>query len=189
MMDIIAKVARLEPTILVYAKIMPSDKTKKLLEGLGKITDSAPKTRKEETFHSYTNRHYPNTIHPLPKKYDKAKRLKDEDGDEYIMIDRVYGGLYDQHLLQKDGTTYTGKLYKKRRLITSKSITGEKSNFYSSCVVTADGRWFDNGGLPIEAPARLEPEKVKTAQEIEAEVREKAEKAKAKEAAILAHLK
>ena len=169
--------------------IMPSDKTKKLLEGLGKITDSAPKTRKEEIFHSYTNRHYPNKIHPLPKIYDKAKRFKDVDGDEYIMIDRVYGGLYDQRLLQKDGTEYKGKLYKKRRLITSKSITGEKSNFYSSCVVTADGRWFDNGGLPIEAPARLEPEKVKTAQEIEDEAREKAEKAKAKEAAILANLK
>ena len=169
---------------------MPSDKTKKLLEGLGKITDSSPKDRKEEVFHSYTNRYYPNTIHPLPAIYDKAKRKKDEDGEEYIMIDRVYGSLYEDHLLQKDGTRYAGKLYKKRRLVVRKDpITGEKKNFYSPCTSTADGRWFDNTGLPIEAPDKLEPEKVKTQEEIEEENRVKAEKAKNREAAILANLK
>ena len=168
---------------------MPSEKTKKLLEGLGKITDSAPKSFENEKFHSYTNRYYPNSIHPLPAIYDKAKRKKDEDGDEYIMIDRVYGSLYGQNLLQKDGTEYKGKLYQKRRLMTSKSSTGEKNSFYSRCTVTADGRWFDNGGLPIEAPAKLEPEKVKTAEEIEEEERIKKERSKAEEAAILANLK
>lgn len=168
---------------------MPSEKTKKLLEGLGKITDSAPKTFQQENFHSYTNRYYPNTIHPLPKIYDKAKRKKDEDGEEYIMIDRVYGSLYGQSLMQKDGTEYKGKLYHKRRLITSKSTAGEKNSFYSRCTVTADGRWFDNGGLPIEAPTKLEPEKVKTAEEQEEEERIKTERSKAKEAAILANLK
>ena len=164
---------------------MPSEKTKKLLEGLGKITDSAPKSFQQENFHSYTNRYYPNTIHPLPAIYDKAKRKKDEDGEEYIMIDRVYGSLYGQTLMQKDGTEYKGKLYQKRRLITSKNTTGEKNSFYSRCTVTADGRWFDNGGMPIEAPAKLEPEKQKTAEEIEEENRLKAEK----EARILANLK
>ena len=168
---------------------MPSDKTKKLLEGLGKITDSAPKSYKQEKFHSYTNRYYPNTIHPLPAIYNKAKRKKDEDGEEYIMIDRIYGSLYGQTLMQKDGTEYKGKLYNKRRLITSKSFMGENKSFYSRCTVTADGRWFDNGGLPIEAPTKLEPEKVKTQEEIEEDNRIKAEKAKAKEAAILAQLK
>ena len=168
---------------------MPSDKTKKLLEGLGKITDSAPKKYLEEKFHSYTNRHYPNSIHKLPAIYDKAKRKKDEDGDEYIMIDRVYGGLYGQTLMQKDGSQYNGKLYQKRRLITSKSLTGDKNSFYSRCTVTADGRWVDNGGLPIEAPTKLEPEKVKSQEEIEEENRIKAEKSKAKEQAILANLK
>ncbi len=168
---------------------MPSEKTKKLLEGLGKITDSAPKSFQQEKFHSYTNRYYPNTIHPLPALYDKAKRKKDEDGEEYIMIDRVYGSLYGQSLMQKDGTEYKGKLYNKRRLITSKNTTGEKTSFYSRCTVTADGRWFDNGGLPIEAPTKLEPEKVKTAEEIEEENRIKAERSKAKEAEILANLK
>ena len=168
---------------------MPSEKTKKLLEGLGKITDSSPNRFEQQKFHSYTNRYYPNSIHPLPVLYDKAKRKKDEDGEEYIMIDRVYGSLYGQSLMQKDGTEYKGKLYNKRRLISSKSTTGEKNSFYSRCTVTADGRWFDNGGLPIEAPAKLEPEKVKTQEEIDEEQRIKAERSKAKEEAILANLK
>ena len=168
---------------------MPSDKTKKLLEGLGKITDSAPKTFEQEKFHSYTNRYYPNTIHKLPQIYDKAKRKKDEDGEEYIMIDRVYGSLYESTLRQKDGTEYRGKLYNKRRLITSRNTSSEKVNFYSRCTVTADGRWFDNGGLPIEVPTKLEPDKVKTAEELEEEQKQKLERAKAKEAAILANLK
>ena len=169
---------------------MPSEKTKKLLEGLGKITDSAPKAFVEQKFHSYTNRYYPNTLHTLPASYDKAKRKKDEEGDEYIMIDRVYGSLYDDHLLQKDGSIYNGKLYKKRRLMTRKDpMTNEKNNFYSACVSTADGRWFDNCGFPIEAPTKLEPEKQPDPEELELEKQRKLENAKAKEAAILANLK
>jgi hypothetical protein len=165
---------------------MPSEKTKKLLEGLGKITDSAPKAFVEQKYHSYTNRYYPNTLHPLPASYDKAKKKKDEEGDEYIMIDRVYGSLYDDHLLEKDGTIYNGKLYKKRRLITRKDpMTNEKTNFYSACVSTADGRWFDNFGFPIEAPTKLEPEKQKSHEELEQEKILKAQK----EARILANLK
>ena len=174
---------------------MPSEKTKKLLAGLGKITDSAPKNYAEERVNSYTNRFYTfmtTPIHQLPKRYDKAKRKKDEDGEEYVMIDRIYGSIFKggERLLQADGTVYKGKLYSKRRLVTSKDpITKEKKNFYSPCRVTADGRWFDNAGMPIETPINLEPEKVKSAEEIEEENRIKAEKAKAKEAAILANLK
>ena len=55
--------------------------------------------------------------------------------------------------------------------------------------MTADGRWFDNGGMPIEAPTKLEPEKVKTQEEIEEEQQQKNEIAKRKEAEILANLK
>ena len=137
----------------------------------------------------------PESIHKLPKRYDKAKRKKDEDGNEYIMIDRIYGSIFTkspnngQRLLQADGTYYQGKLYSKRRLMTHTNHMNEKVSFYSRCTVTADGRWFDNGGMPIEAPTKLEPEKVKTAEEIEEENRLKAEKSKAKEAAILANLK
>jgi len=169
---------------------MPSEKTKKLLEGLGKITDSAPNKFEQQKFHSYTNRYYANTLHTLPASYDKAKKKKDDEGDEYIMIDRVYGSLYDDHLLQKDGSIYNGKLYKKRRLITRKDpMTNEKTNFYSACVSTADGRWFDNCGFPIEAPTKLEPEKQPDPEELELERQRKLENAKAKEAAILANLK
>ena len=170
---------------------MPSEKTKQLLEGLGKITDSAPKVRETEKYHSYTNRFYPNSLHQLPKSYDKAKRKKDEDGEEYIMIDRVYGDLWNTgRLQQKDGTVYNGKLYRKRRLLIRKDpITGEKSNFYSACTSTADGRWFDNQGLPIEAPTQLEPEKKPDPEELELLEKRRAENAKAKEAEILAKLK
>ena len=158
---------------------MPSEKTKKLLEGLGKITDSAPSKFEQQKFHSYTNRYYPIDL----------KKKKDEEGDEYIMIDRVYGSLYESSLHQKDGTVYTGKLYSKRRLITGKNAQGEKVNFYSACTSTADGRWFDNTGLPIEVPTKLEPEKQPDPEELELEKQRKLENAKAKEAAILASLK
>ena len=165
-------------------------KTKELLEGLGNIVRK-PSPFREEKYDSYTNRFYitQHSFYKLPAKYDKAKRHKDEEGDEYIKIDRVYGGLYEQQLHQADGTIYKGKLHKKRRLITNKDITGEQDNFYSRCIVTADGRWFDNGGMPIEVPTKLEPEKLKTPEEIEDENRIKAERAKAREAAILANLK
>ena len=169
---------------------MPSEKTKQLLEGLGKITDSAPRVRETEKYHSYTNRFYPNSLHQLPKSYDKAKRRKDEDGEEYIMIDRVYGSLFDDLLVQKDGTIYTGKLYRKRQLLTRKDpFTGEKSNFYSPCSSTADGRWFNNQGFPIDPPDKLEPEKQPDPEELELEARRKAENAKAREAELLSKLK
>ncbi len=172
-----------------------SKKSKELLDNLSKITEKPQSRFQRDTFHSYTNMFYtsmPEDIHKLPKKYDKAKRKKDEDGEEYIMIDRIYGSIFKggERLVQADGTVYTGKLYSKRRLVTSKdAITKEKKNFYSPCRVTADGRWFDNAGMPIEAPEKLEPEKVKSAEEIKEEQQAKADIAKRKEAEILANLK
>ena len=168
---------------------MPSEKTKKLLEGLGSITKK-PNRLKNEKFTSYTNMYYTSTpahIHKLPKRYDKAKRHKDEDGEEYIWIDRVYGSIFKggSTLRQANGTNYQGKLYSKRRLIERKNLHGEVTRFYSKCTVTADDRWFDNGGLPIEKPTKLEPDKVKTQEELQEEQRLKAEK----EARILANLK
>ena len=172
-----------------------SKKSKELLDNLSKITEKPQSKFQRDTFHSYTNMFYtsmPEDIHKLPKRYDKAKRKKDEDGDEYIMIDRIYGSIFKggERLVQADGTVYTGKLYSKRRLLTSTDfITKEKKNFYSPCRVTADGRWFDNAGMPIEVPTKLEPEKTKTKEEIEEEEQQKAEIAKRKEAEILANLK
>ena len=136
-------------------KIMPSEKTKKLLDNLKNIT--AKKDRFEKHEPSSTNRHWPdNGITFLPRSYDNAKRHKDNDGEEFIYMDRIYGNIYgDDNLVQKDGTKYEGKIYKKRRLC--KGIDG--NNFYSECRVTADGRWFDNSGIPIEPPKSVEVEK------------------------------
>ena len=161
-------------------------KTKALLQGLGNIVRK-PSAFREEKFDSYTNRFYitQHSFHKLPAKYDKAKRHKDTEGDEYIKIDRVYGGLYEQQLHQADGTIYKGKLVKKRRLITNKGYTGEQDNFYSRCIVTADGRWFDNGGMPIEAPTKLEPDKKPDPEDIEEQKR----LAKQREANLIANLK
>ena len=74
-------------------------------------------------------------------------------------------------------------------MIERKNLHGEITRFYSKCTVTADDRWFDNGGLPIEKPTKLEPEKVKTEEELEQEKQHKADIAKRKEATILANLK
>ena len=136
---------------------MPSEKTKKLLNNLKEITSKKDKFAPKPT-PSSTNRVWlpRDTNEPLPSTYDKAKRHKDEDGEEFIYIDRVYGGLFDyQTLEQKDGTTYKGKLYKKRRLIKG----SDGNNFYSQCTITADGRWFNNGGWPIVPPKEVEIEK------------------------------
>lgn len=170
-----------------------SKKTQELLEGLNAITKK-PSKFVNQKFTSYTNMYYvsiPEEIHKLPKKYDKVKRHKDEDGEEYIWIDRIYGSIFKggQTLRQADGTEYTGKLYSKRRLIERKNLHGEITRFYSRCTVTADDRWFDNGGYPIEKPTKLEPEKIKSQEEIEEEKQQQAEIAKRKEAEILAKLK
>jgi hypothetical protein len=76
--------------------------------------------------------------------------------DEYgqpIFIDRIYGTDNTRRLIQKDGTVYGGTLTKRR--ITVKRLNGEGS-FNSHVWETADGRWFDRGGMPIEKPGQLE---------------------------------
>ena len=162
---------------------MPSDKTKKLLEGLGKITDSAPK--------QFT-----------PQKFTVVSNQYGEDAKgNPTYIDRLYCGISGiTTLVQKDFSEYKGKIHKKRRLISRKSINGDNISFYSVCYVTADNRWFDNAGLPIEAPKNSLDEEVKESnveivrmppseEEIEEEKKNKVERAKAKEAAILANLR
>ena len=76
--------------------------------------------------------------------------------DEYgqpIFIDRIYGTDNTRRLIQKDGTVYGGALTKRR--ITVKRLNGEGS-FNSHVWETADGRWFDRGGMPIDKPEQLE---------------------------------
>jgi len=114
---------------------MPSEKTKKLLEGLGNI---ANKTRITEEKHAVVSNEYG----------------EDAKGN-IIYIDRMYGDLFGGHrLIQKNHKEYTGKIHKRRRLV--KGLDG--NSFYSACYETADGRWFDNSGMPIEAPKKAEAE-------------------------------
>ena len=136
---------------------MTSEKTKKLLDNLKNITAKTDKFQEVQL--SSSNRYWLDSeTTTLPSSYDKAKRYKDDDDEEFIYIDRIYGGLFDyQSLEQKNGTTYKGKLYHKRRLMQG----SDGQNFYSRCTVTADGRWFDNGGMPIIPPKEVEIEKKK----------------------------
>ena len=160
---------------------MPSEKTKELLAGLGNI---ANKTRITE---------------------DSFTMVSNEFGEDAkgkpIYIDRLYSDLFGGiKLIQKNHREYLGKIHKKRRLISRKSMNGDNVSFYSVCYVTADNRWFDNVGLPIQAPKHSLDEEVKesnveivrmppSAEELQEEKRDKAERAKAKEAAILANLR
>ena len=167
------------------------EKSKELLDNLNKIVKK-PKSKWERSqVLSDCNKMWKSTInsgiYSLPKSYDEDKWINasdDDDNDVYKWCDRVYGGLYSQDLLQKDGTTYKGKLYHKKRLIKNE-IDGK--NFYSQCTVTSDGRWFDNSGFPIEPPKEvdIEPE----AKPDEEDIEEQKRIAREKEQRILAELK
>ena len=121
---------------------MPSEKTKELLAGLGNI---ANKTRITEEKHTVVSNEFG----------------EDAKGN-IVYIDRLYSDLFGGiKLIQKNHKEYTGKIHKKRRLISRKSINGDNISFYSVCYVTADNRWFDNVGMPIEAPKNSLDEEVK----------------------------
>ena len=112
---------------------MPSEKTKELLAGLGNI---ANKTRVTEDKHTVVSNEFGEDARSKP-----------------IYIDRIYSDLFGGiKLIQKNHREYPGRIHRKRRLISRKSINGDNISFYSVCYVTADNRWFDNVGLPIEAP-------------------------------------
>ena len=121
---------------------MPSEKTKELLAGLGNI---ANKTRiTEDSFTMVSN------------------EFGEDAKGKTIYIDRLYSDLFGGiQLIQKNHKEYLGKIHKKRRLISKKSINGDNISFYSVCYMTADNRWFDNVGLPIEAPKNSLDEEVK----------------------------
>jgi hypothetical protein len=136
-------------------------KSKELLDNLNKIIAKPNKFERPINI-PISNKMWKSAIESgirsLPKIYDKDPWTvdeEDEDKDSYKYFDRMYGGLgaYGTKLVQKDGTEYEGKLYNKRRLI--KSGIDDKG-FYSHCHMTADGRWFENSGFPIEAPNKAD---------------------------------
>lgn len=66
--------------------------------------------------------------------------------------DRIYGDINGKvHLVNADGSTYRGKIDKRR--ITEKGIDG--NNFFNHVYETADGRWFDRCGMPCAKPKTL----------------------------------
>ena len=121
---------------------MPSEKTKELLAGLGNI---ANKTRITEDKHTVVSNEFGEDAKGKP-----------------IYIDRIYSDLFGGiKLIQKNHREYPGKIHKKRRLISRRSMNGDNISFYSVCYMTADARWFDNVGMPIEAPKNSLDEEVK----------------------------
>ena len=67
---------------------------------------------------------------------------------KFVAYDRIYGNIYKQlKLIQKNGTEYTGKIEKKSIKL--------KDGTLSYVRVTADNRWFDKGGMPIDKPTNL----------------------------------
>ena len=71
-------------------------------------------------------------------------------------IDRLYQiGITDAiELINKDSTKYRGKIY--RRRITLQNTEGQ--NFFVVAYESADGRWFDNCGMPIKKPTNITKE-------------------------------
>ena len=121
---------------------MPSEKTKELLAGLGEI---ANKTRITEDKHTVV-----------------SNEFGEDAKGKTVYIDRLYSDLFGGiKLIQKNHQEYPGKVHKKRRLISRKSLNGDNTSFYSVCYMTADARWFDNCGMPIEAPKHSLDEEVK----------------------------
>ena len=68
-------------------------------------------------------------------------------------IDRLYQiGVTDSvELINKDSSKYRGRVY--RRRITLQNAEGQ--NFFATAYESADGRWFDNCGMPIKKPNNI----------------------------------
>jgi hypothetical protein len=68
-------------------------------------------------------------------------------------IDRLYqtGVTESLELINKDSTRYKGKIH--RRRLTVAGLDGQ--NFFAVAYESADGRWFDNAGMPIKKPNQI----------------------------------
>ena len=76
-----------------------------------------------------------NVIIPETNKY-----YPDIKSEDFIYIDRIYGGLNGvKTLVEKDGSIYKGYL---------KTFKIGVSTF----TLTENGRWFDNSGMPCQCP-------------------------------------
>ncbi len=71
-------------------------------------------------------------------------------------IDRLYklGTTDAVELINKDSTLYRGRVH--RRRISLQNAEGQ--NFFAVAYESADGRWFDNSGMPIKKPVNIAKE-------------------------------
>ena len=100
-----------------------SEKTKQILENLKSSTQKGPEEDK--------------SVGPIASNLDR---------------DRIYSNLNNHiHLINRDGSKYRGKIFKRR--ITLTGIDGD--NFFAHAYETDDGRWFDRAGLPCAKPKIL----------------------------------
>lgn len=100
-----------------------SEKTSQLLENLKSIRQKEPENESATV--------------PLASNVDR---------------DRIYSNLNNHiHLINRDGSKYRGKIFKRR--ITLTGINGD--NFFAHAYETADGRWFDRSGLPCAKPGTV----------------------------------
>ena len=79
----------------------------------------------------------------LEEKFDQRPASNKINGQ---FIDRIYGSGNTMRLIQEDGTIYVGAISTKRKHHNKPDDT----SFWQTMYVTKDGRWFDNGGMPIE---------------------------------------
>ena len=72
-------------------------------------------------------------------------------------IDRLYqqGVTDSMELINKDSTLYRGRVH--RRRLTVSGPDGQ--NFFAVAYESADGRWFDNSGMPIKKPTDVVKDK------------------------------
>jgi hypothetical protein len=68
-------------------------------------------------------------------------------------IDRLYklGSTDAVELINKDSTLYRGRVHRRRISIQN----AEAQNFFAVAYESADGRWFDNSGMPIKKPTDI----------------------------------
>ena len=85
----------------------------------------------------------------------KGVKFDPRPSSNYVMgefIDRLYGTYQGVRLVQADGSEYTGNISTKQRRC--KRMDG--TTFMQTLHKTADGRWFDNSGMPMSKPEDLD---------------------------------
>jgi len=93
-----------------------------------------------------------NTVNTVNASLERTQVLSNCPTGKWI--DRIYkmaGASQEVQLINKDSSLYQGRIH--RRRITEQGLDG--LNFFSVAYETADGRWFDRTGFPVDKPKTL----------------------------------